>query len=67
MLTVSLGLQTGPHFADWGEMSRQGAVSMASAPVRISNEVRAVLTLASGAAGAFEEASCSGEAVPEAR
>ncbi|KAL3144765.1 hypothetical protein ABBQ38_001880 [Trebouxia sp. C0009 RCD-2024] len=48
-------MQDGPHFADWGEMQAQGAVSMASAPIHMSNEVVAVLTLASSQQAAFEE------------
>lgn len=51
----SIALQDGPHFADWGEMQEQGAVSMASAPIHMSNEVVAVLTLASSQQAAFEE------------
>lgn len=51
----SLALQDGPHFADWGEMQGQGAVSMASAPIHMSNDVVAVLTLASSQHAAFEE------------
>ena len=50
-----MALQDGPHFADWGEMQAQGAVSMASAPIHMSNEVVAVLTLASSQQAAFEE------------
>lgn len=51
----SIALQDGPHFADWGGMQEQGAVSMASAPILMSNEVVAVLTLASSHQAAFEE------------
>ena len=47
--------QAGPHFADWDEMQKQGAVSMASAPLHISNEPVAVLTLASASSAAFED------------
>lgn len=36
-------------------MQAQGAVSMASAPIHMSNEVVAVLTLASSHQAAFEE------------
>ena len=52
---ASTAVQDGPHFADWGEMQQQGAVSMASAPIHISTDVVAVLTLASSQQAAFEE------------
>ncbi|KAL0023379.1 hypothetical protein WJX79_000175 [Trebouxia sp. C0005] len=54
-ITTPNYLQDGPHFADWGEMSEQGAVSIASAPIHMSNEVVAVLTLASSESAAFED------------
>ncbi|DBA75798.1 hypothetical protein WJX77_002902 [Trebouxia sp. C0004] len=54
-ITTPNYLQDGPHFADWGEMQEQGAVSIASAPIHMSNEVVAVLTLASSESAAFEE------------
>ncbi len=36
-------------------MQEQGAVSIASAPIHMSNEIVAVLTLASSESAAFEE------------
>lgn len=54
-ITTPNYLQDGPHFADWGEMQEQGAVSIASAPIHMSNETVAVLTLASSESAAFEE------------
>ena len=48
-------MQAGPHFADWGEMQADGAVSIASAPVHMNSEVVAVLTLASSVPAALHD------------
>lgn len=48
-------MQEGPHFADWGEMQREGAVSMTSVPVMMNTEVVAALTLGSSQPAVFNE------------
>ena len=48
-------MQEGPHFADWGQMQREGAVSMTSVPVMMNTEVVAALTLGSSQPAVFSE------------